>query len=60
MVNPYNENVVTSENTEALSEFFIDTAVTFYERVLSLPSVAKLMHLADECPNNPFDGVIKI
>ena len=60
MVKLYNANIVASENTEALSEAFIDTAVTFYERVLSLPIVAKLMHLADEDPHNPFEGASKI
>ena len=43
-----------------ISDGFIDTAVTFYERVVSIPALGELMRIADDQPNTPFDGWTKI
>jgi len=49
-----------TDGKEALSSNFIDTAVTFYERVLSIASVSNMMRLADNDSKNPFNGSTKI
>ena len=51
---------LTSAAADQLSDGFIDTAVTFYERVTSIPSLADLFRIADDKPNTPFDGWTKI
>lgn len=60
IVKLYDEKVGTAEGADKISGDFIDTALTFFERVLSIPSVADLMQLADNDVKNPFDGSTKI
>ncbi len=51
---------LASSNADAFSDGFIDTSVTFYDRVLRDPDLAQLMQTCDELDNNPFDAWTKI
>ena len=55
VVTLYN-NRLTAAAADVISDSFIDTALTFYSRVVSIPALAELMRIADDQPNTPFDG----